>query len=110
MGIAHGEVVPLCVSARAVVPVEQQIVIVTVYMNSAAQIPALETRLEEQRIARHPVDGAGRKHHRVVNDAIDYLTSVGEFPSTLLRGAYQFLLYCTGCEGQRLDWGRWWQC
>ena len=69
---------PLRVAAGAVVPVEEQVVLVAVHVHRAPQVAALEARLEEQPATRHPVGAGGHEYHAVIHDAVEHLPVLGE--------------------------------
>ena len=85
LGAGGAEIVPLRVAARAVIPVQQQVVLVTVDMHRTPQVAALKARLEEQRAAGHLFHGGGHEDHRVVHDSIEHLPGFRERPASLLR-------------------------
>ena len=67
-----------CVCPGAVVPVEEQVVLVAVHVHRAPQVAALEARLEEQPATRHPVGAGGHEYHAVIHDAVEHLPVLGE--------------------------------
>ena len=91
MRVAHRKEIPLCVAACAVVPVEQQVVLVTVDVHCAAQIAALEAALEKQRTPWHPISRSRHKDHRVVDNTVEHLPGICELAPPFYRRVDQYL-------------------